>query len=177
MEKAPEITACEAMIVAKADNYQEVAQKLPEVRFDLTETELGDAGLPCERDRPATLPVGRVERQRQRHPVAGGRAVQRLTDPQPPTGPDQGLPRAVATRLEQQDLDRDRLNGGACAGQTPRKVSSHSDLLTRTRADQKNSDLSHVHEARVVALECNGDCAGWSVAMLGDDEVGFTCSR
>lgn len=34
-----------ANIVAKADNYQEVAQKLPEVRFDLTETALGDQGL------------------------------------------------------------------------------------------------------------------------------------
>jgi LPS-assembly protein len=34
-----------ANIVAKADNYQEVAQKLPEVRFDLTETALGEHGL------------------------------------------------------------------------------------------------------------------------------------
>ena len=34
-----------ANIVAKADDYQEVAQKLPEVRFDLTETALGELGL------------------------------------------------------------------------------------------------------------------------------------
>jgi len=32
-------------VVAKADNYQETAQKLPELRFDLTETALGDQGL------------------------------------------------------------------------------------------------------------------------------------
>lgn len=34
-----------ANLVAKADNYQETAQKLPEFRFDLTETALGDQGL------------------------------------------------------------------------------------------------------------------------------------
>ena len=34
-----------ANLVAKVDNYQEVTQKLPEVRFDLTETALGEHGL------------------------------------------------------------------------------------------------------------------------------------
>lgn len=34
-----------ASLVAKADDYQETAQKLPELRFDLTETALGDQGL------------------------------------------------------------------------------------------------------------------------------------
>jgi LPS-assembly protein len=34
-----------ANLVAKADNYQETAQKLPELRFDLGETALGDQGL------------------------------------------------------------------------------------------------------------------------------------
>lgn len=35
------------------------------------------------------------------------------------------------------------------------------------------SGLGHVDEARVVALEGDGDSSGGTVAMLGDDEVGF----
>jgi len=34
-----------ANLVAKADNYQETAQKRPELRFDLTETAIGEHGL------------------------------------------------------------------------------------------------------------------------------------
>ena len=34
-----------AQVVAKVDNYQDIVQKYPEVRFDLPQTSLGDSGL------------------------------------------------------------------------------------------------------------------------------------